>query len=83
HPDGFSIDQSELYDVLSSALRQPFSDLLAENSTVFEDEDGKTGALRSMPACYLCHYRTRRQPSTPHSYTRIVTARLPSHPRPH
>ncbi|KAH8109562.1 calcium-translocating P-type ATPase [Phellopilus nigrolimitatus] len=44
HPDDFSIDQSELNDVLSPALRRLFNDALAVNSTAFEDEDSKTGA---------------------------------------
>ncbi|KAH8105591.1 calcium-translocating P-type ATPase [Phellopilus nigrolimitatus] len=43
-PDDFSIDQSELNDVLSPALRRLFNDALAVNSTAFEDEDSKTGA---------------------------------------
>ncbi|KAH8108928.1 hypothetical protein DFH11DRAFT_1498140, partial [Phellopilus nigrolimitatus] len=38
HPDDFSIDQSELHDVLSSALRRLFNDGLAVNSSAFRGQ---------------------------------------------
>ncbi|KAH8102753.1 hypothetical protein DFH11DRAFT_1522045 [Phellopilus nigrolimitatus] len=38
HSDDFSIDQSELHDVLSPAMRRLFNDALAENSTALVEQ---------------------------------------------
>jgi Ca2+-transporting ATPase len=45
HPMDFSIDQTELNDVMSSQLQEIFNEAIAINSTAFEDEDPKTGNL--------------------------------------
>lgn len=45
HPDDFSIDQTELNDVLDANLQNLFNDSIAINSSAFEDADPETGAL--------------------------------------
>ncbi|KAG6844224.1 hypothetical protein H0H87_008672 [Tephrocybe sp. NHM501043] len=43
--DDFSIDQSNLNDILSPALRDLFNEAIAVNSTAFEDHDPETKQL--------------------------------------
>ncbi|KAI0833641.1 calcium-translocating P-type ATPase [Trametes gibbosa] len=45
HVEDFSIDQEQLNDTLSPALRTLFNDAVAINSTAFEDADQETGQL--------------------------------------
>lgn len=43
HDEDFSIDQSDLNEVLSPQLRDLFNEAIAVNSTAFEDTDPETG----------------------------------------
>ena len=45
HADDFSIEQTDLNDVLPPALRRLFNEGIAVNSTAFEDTDRETGRL--------------------------------------
>ena len=45
HAEDFSIDQTELNDVLSPQLKQLINSSIAVNSTAFEDKDPETGTL--------------------------------------
>ena len=45
HPDDFSIDQAELSNIITPALRDLFNEAIAVNSTAFEDKDPETGKL--------------------------------------
>ncbi len=43
HPNDFSIDQSQLNDVMTPALRSLFNEAVAVNSTAFQDVDAESG----------------------------------------
>ncbi|KAK0222080.1 Ca-transporting ATPase [Armillaria fumosa] len=43
HPNDFSIDQSQLNDVMTPALRSLFNEAIAVNSTAFQDVDAESG----------------------------------------
>ena len=45
HPDDFSIDQTELNNIMSPQLRDLFNASIAVNSTAFADSDPETGEL--------------------------------------
>ena len=45
HADDFSIEQTDLNDVLSPALQQLFNEGIAVNSTAFEDTNRETGKV--------------------------------------
>jgi P-type Ca2+ transporter type 2C len=45
HAEDFSIDQTELNNVLSEQLKQLFNSAIAINSTAFEDHNLDTGEL--------------------------------------
>lgn len=46
HPNDFSLDQAQLGEVLSPALRRLFNEAIAINSTAFEDTDPETGDIK-------------------------------------
>ncbi|KZS94160.1 calcium-translocating P-type ATPase [Sistotremastrum niveocremeum HHB9708] len=45
HADDFSIDQSEVNQVMSGPLKELFNESIAVNSTAFEDADAETGKV--------------------------------------
>ncbi|KAG7444251.1 calcium-translocating P-type ATPase [Guyanagaster necrorhizus] len=45
HPHDFSIDQSQLNDTMTPALRSLFNEAIAVNSTAFQDIDPESGAI--------------------------------------
>jgi len=45
HKDDFSIDQAQLNMILPSGLRRLFNEVIAVNSTAFEDVDSESGEV--------------------------------------